>query len=80
MSSSEAPGSSSGSGGGGFLLLFCEPERQNDVREALATQGLKEMSFTFDSQGAHVLVNDPFIDNDERSASRWTFVPVGSSL
>jgi hypothetical protein len=26
-----------------------------------------------------VLVNDPFIDNDEHSASRWTFIPVASS-
>ena len=73
-------GKITGSGGGGFLLLFCEPERQNDVREALVAQGLREMSFSFDSQGAHVLVNDPFIDNDGLSASRWTFVPVGSSL
>ncbi|MBO0911588.1 MAG: GHMP kinase [Acidobacteria bacterium] len=73
-------GKITGSGGGGFLLLFSEPERQNDVREALAGLGLKEMSFSFESQGAHVLVNDPFIDNDERSASRWTFVPAGSPL
>jgi hypothetical protein len=26
-----------------------------------------------------VLVNDPFIDNDEHSASRWTFVPTAVS-
>jgi D-glycero-alpha-D-manno-heptose-7-phosphate kinase len=72
-------GKITGAGGGGFLLLFCEPERQDRVRHALAADGLKEMTFNFDFQGAQVLVNDPFIDNDERSASRWTFVPVASS-
>lgn len=72
-------GKITGAGGGGFLLLFCEPPRQEDVRRALAAEGLKEMTFLFDFQGAQVLVNDPFIDNDEHSASRWTFIPVASS-
>jgi D-glycero-alpha-D-manno-heptose-7-phosphate kinase len=71
-------GKITGAGGGGFLLLFCEPQRQQNVRQALAAEGLKEMTFTFDFQGAQVLVNDPFIDNDEHSASRWTFLPVAS--
>jgi D-glycero-alpha-D-manno-heptose-7-phosphate kinase len=72
-------GKITGAGGGGFLLLFCEPPHQGRVRQALTSAGLKEMTFTFDFQGAQVLVNDPFIDNDEHSASRWTFVPVTSS-
>jgi D-glycero-alpha-D-manno-heptose-7-phosphate kinase len=72
-------GKITGAGGGGFLLIYCEPQRQDDVRQALASFGLKEMSFSFDFQGAHVLVNDPFIDNDQRSASRWTFLPLASS-
>ena len=71
-------GKITGAGGGGFLLLFCEPQRQERVRQALAAEGLREMTFNFDFQGAHVLVNDPFIDNDEHSASRWTFVPMAS--
>ena len=71
-------GKITGAGGGGFLLLFCEPPRQEDVRRVLLAEGLKEMTFNFDFQGAQVLVNDPFIDNDEHSASRWTFVPVAS--
>jgi D-glycero-alpha-D-manno-heptose-7-phosphate kinase len=71
-------GKITGAGGGGFLLLFCEPQHQDRVRQALAAHGLKEMTFNFDFQGAQVLVNDPFIDNDEHSASRWTFVPVAS--
>jgi D-glycero-alpha-D-manno-heptose-7-phosphate kinase len=72
-------GKITGAGGGGFLLLYCEPPRQEDVRTALTAEGLKEMTFHFDFQGAQVLVNDPFIDNDEHSASRWTFIPVASS-
>ncbi len=71
-------GKITGAGGGGFLLLFCEPQRQERVRQMLAAEGLKEMQFNFDFQGAQVLVNDPFIDNDEHSASRWTFVPMAS--
>ena len=51
---------------------------QERVRQALAGKGLKEMTFSFDFQGAHVLVNDPFIDNDSRTASRWTFVPTSA--
>ncbi len=72
-------GKITGAGGGGFLLLYCEPQRHENVRQALAEHGLKEMSFNFDFQGAHVLVNDPFIDNDERGASRWTFLPISSA-
>ena len=71
-------GKITGAGGGGFLLLFCEPHYQEGVRRALTAEGLKEMTFHFDFQGAQVLVNDPFIDNDEHSASRWTFIPVAS--
>jgi D-glycero-alpha-D-manno-heptose-7-phosphate kinase len=72
-------GKITGAGGGGFLLLYCEPQNHEQVRQALDEHGLKEMSFSFDFQGAHVLVNDPFIDNDEHSASRWTFLPLASS-
>jgi D-glycero-alpha-D-manno-heptose-7-phosphate kinase len=71
-------GKITGAGGGGFLLLYCESPNQERVRHALAAQGLKEMTFSFDFQGAHVLVNDPFIDNDSRTASRWTFVPTSA--
>jgi D-glycero-alpha-D-manno-heptose-7-phosphate kinase len=68
-------GKITGAGGGGFLLLFCRPNRQLTVRDALREQGLQEMRFTFDMQGAQVLVNDPFIDGDERGGHRWVFIP-----
>lgn len=68
-------GKITGAGGGGFLLVFCDPAHQPNVRKAMAAEGIRDMSFSFDFQGAQLLVNDPFIDGDERTASRWTFVP-----
>ena len=71
-----AGGKITGAGGGGFLLLFCEPGRQQSVRQALQEKGLQEMTFAFDAQGAQAIVNDPFIDGDERAGARWVFVPT----
>lgn len=68
-------GKITGAGGGGFLLLYCLPEKQQAVRDALHGEGVQEMAFTFDMQGAQVIVNDPFIDGDEKGGSRWVFVP-----
>ena len=67
-------GKITGAGGGGFLLLFCEREKQPAVRNALAAEGIREMAFAFDSQGAQAIVNDPFIDGDKNGGSRWTFL------
>lgn len=68
-------GKIAGAGGGGFLLLFCEEACQENVREALSKMQLREMAFAFDSQGAKVVANDPFIDQDERCGMRWIFAP-----
>jgi hypothetical protein len=38
------------------------------------------MSFDFDFQGAQVVVDDPFIDADERGGMKWTFEPVPDRL
>jgi D-glycero-alpha-D-manno-heptose-7-phosphate kinase len=67
-------GKITGAGGGGFLLLYCEPPYQPAVREGLQQKGLQEMTFGFDMHGAKVIVNDPFIDGDDRGASKWLFV------
>jgi D-glycero-alpha-D-manno-heptose-7-phosphate kinase len=72
-------GKITGAGGGGFLLLYCERQHQSAVRSALHGEGLPEMTFAFDNNGAQVVVNDPFIDGDERSGSRWVFTPVAST-
>jgi D-glycero-alpha-D-manno-heptose-7-phosphate kinase len=68
-------GKITGAGGGGFLLLYCEKLKQGAVRKALAEAGAREMTFQFDSKGAQVIVNDPFIDGDENAGERWLFIP-----
>jgi D-glycero-alpha-D-manno-heptose-7-phosphate kinase len=72
-------GKITGAGGGGFLLLYCEPVCQAALRSAMQCEGVQEMAFAFDSQGAQVIVNDPFIDHDEHAGTRWTFLPVSSA-
>ena len=47
-----------GAGGGGFLLLYCEPERQDRVTEDLHARGLTRMDFRFESGGAMVILNN----------------------
>jgi len=66
-------GKITGAGGGGFMLLYCDEVNQSAVREAFAARGIREMRFAFDFNGTRVLVNDPFIDQDENCASQWTF-------
>jgi D-glycero-alpha-D-manno-heptose-7-phosphate kinase len=73
-------GKITGAGGGGFLLFYCEPANQSAVREAMTKEGVHEMTFAFDSQGAQAIVNDPFIDGDKRGGSSWVFVPRVSAL
>ncbi len=73
-------GKITGAGGGGFLLLYCESACQEAVRLALQDEGLQEMTFTFDGQGAQVIVNDPFIDRDEHAGTRWTFLPLSTAV
>lgn len=69
-------GKVTGAGGGGFLLIFCEEEYQDNVRQVLTQMGLREMGFELDLEGAHVVANDPFVDGDERCGSRWIFSEI----
>jgi hypothetical protein len=62
------------------LLLYCEPDSQSAVRAALTQEGVREMAFGFDFQGAQVVANDPFIDKDERGGSRWIFIPAAKAV
>ena len=75
-----AGGKITGAGGGGFLLLYCEPACQQAVRDAMRKHGIQEMTFAFDTHGAHAIVNDPFIDGDQRGGSRWIFLPTGAGI
>ena len=63
-------GKITGAGGSGFLLLYCEPEHQERLRVAMASTGLDEMPFAFDSQGAHIIVNDQSIGSGEHDYAR----------
>jgi hypothetical protein len=44
------------------------------VRRALAAESVPEMRFEFDSKGAEVIVNDPFLDGDDSRGIRWSLV------
>ena len=44
-----------GAGGGGFLMFYAEDKDQ--LRQAMAAQGLKEVRFKFDFEGTQVLVS-----------------------
>ena len=46
-----------GAGGGGFLMLYCPIRKRAAVRQVLAAEGLQEMLYNFDFEGAKVLVN-----------------------
>ena len=46
-----------GAGGGGFFMFCCPNGRKARLRQALAAEGLREMSYDFDYEGAKVLVN-----------------------
>ncbi len=48
-------GKIAGAGGGGFLLLYCPPDRQSGVREALAD--MKELPFSLERDGTKVIFN-----------------------
>lgn len=42
-----------GSGGGGFILFYCNPEKQDNLRKELCN--LKEVKFKFDPYGSRIL-------------------------
>ena len=48
-------GKIAGAGGGGFMLLYCPPEKQPAVREAL--NGMKELPFNLERDGTKVIFN-----------------------
>ncbi|TSC85028.1 MAG: D-glycero-alpha-D-manno-heptose-7-phosphate kinase [Parcubacteria group bacterium Gr01-1014_13] len=47
-----------GAGGGGFLVFYCPGDKERkSVREAMKTNGLKEMPFRFEKEGAKTMVD-----------------------
>lgn len=45
-----------GAGGGGFLLLYVEPSKQKDVRQAM--RSLLQVPFKFENRGSEIIVNN----------------------
>ena len=45
----------------------------------MASTGINEMTFAFDSQGAQVIVNDPHIVGPEQGGGRWTVTPASAA-
>jgi D-glycero-alpha-D-manno-heptose-7-phosphate kinase len=66
-------GKITGAGGGGFLMLYCERCNQPAVRVAFAEHEIPELRFEFESEGAQVVINDPFLDGDGNCGLRWNF-------
>ena len=46
-----------GAGGGGFLMFYCPADHRAELRRTMAAEGLREMRFQFDRDGAKVLMN-----------------------
>jgi D-glycero-alpha-D-manno-heptose-7-phosphate kinase len=46
-----------GAGGGGFLLFYCSNSHKGQLREAMAGEGLRELPYDFDFDGAKVVVD-----------------------
>jgi D-glycero-alpha-D-manno-heptose-7-phosphate kinase len=46
-----------GAGGGGFLLFYCPNSYKGQLRKALGEEGLREMQFDFDFEGAKVVMD-----------------------
>ena len=57
MDSGALGGKLMGAGGGGFLMFYCDNGAKGVLRQAMDKEGLREMPFDFDFEGAKVLVN-----------------------
>jgi D-glycero-alpha-D-manno-heptose-7-phosphate kinase len=57
-----------GAGSGGFLLLFCEPQRQDAVRRVMT--GAKEIPFQFEPQGSKII----YVGEDQWSFAEAPFL------
>jgi len=46
-----------GAGGGGFFMFYCPQRAKAGIRRALTAEGLREMPYSFDLEGAKVVAN-----------------------
>ena len=66
-------GKITGAGGGGFLLIFAEPEHQEDISRELTALGLQELSFDFEDGGSQITL-------DHAGRFKSTITPEGYLL
>lgn len=75
-------GKLTGAGGGGFMLLFVPPERQDQVRKALAD--LLHIPFNFERRGSQIIFYDssqikyPELDKERRNSVPVVFRELSS--
>jgi D-glycero-alpha-D-manno-heptose-7-phosphate kinase len=60
-----------GEGGSGFLVLYCQPERQAAVMEALSERGLQRWPMVLDSHGVYAMQAIPWSRPEVMSAAPW---------
>ena len=62
-------------GGGGTDLpsFYCREDGVAEVREALRSIGLHQLTFKFDFHGSRVILDDPFFDSQGRGGITWRF-------
>lgn len=70
-------GKVTGAGGGGFLLLYCPPERQDAVAEALTALGLQRRPFAFESEGVQIMQGVPWVRPSPHYAVTTASNPIG---
>jgi D-glycero-alpha-D-manno-heptose-7-phosphate kinase len=46
-----------GAGGGGFFMFYCPAKHKLKLRKSLTENGLRELPYDFDFDGAKVIVN-----------------------
>ena len=56
------------------MLLYCEKPRQQALRDAFMVHDVPEMRFECESEGAQVIVNDPFLDGNGGPGLRWNLL------
>jgi D-glycero-alpha-D-manno-heptose-7-phosphate kinase len=51
-------GKLTGAGSGGFLMLYCQEDGQDAVTKTLERRGLRRMDFSFDFEGARIVLSE----------------------
>lgn len=58
LSSGASGGKILGAGGRGFLLFYCDPEKQQKLKDQMDRKGLQETSFKFETEGSKIVYAD----------------------